>query len=79
MFEYQWGGGAMEQKNLNVFNKLEEKTQEQNPVYFTKRIGTTLYQVNVFFDESAVKSVEDKLLHLLSNDLSLGAIGNNDN
>lgn len=69
----------MEQKILNVFNKLEEKTQEQSPVYFTKRIGTTLYRVNVFFDESAEKSMEDKILHLLSNDLSLETIGNNDN
>lgn len=58
---------------------MEQKKQEQNPGSFSKRIGTTLYQVNVFFDESVEKSVEDKLLHLLSNDLSLGAIGNNDN
>ena len=27
---------------------------------FTKRIGTTVYQVNVFFDENAEKSFEEK-------------------
>ena len=46
---------------------------------FTKRIGTTVYQVNVFFDENAEKSFEEKLMHLMSTDLSLGEIGNSDN
>ena len=58
---------------------MEQKKVQENVKQFTRRIGTTLYQVNVFFDESAEKSVEDKLLHLLSNELSLVTISNNDN
>ena len=58
---------------------MEQKKVQENANRFTRRIGTTLYQVNVFFDESAEKSVEDKLLHLLSNELSLVTISNNDN
>ena len=58
---------------------MEQQKMQQNTGSFTKHIGTTVYQVNVFFDENAEKSFEDKLLHLMSNDLSLGEIGNNDN
>ena len=49
---------------------MEQKKQESGSNSFTKRIGTTVYQVNVFFDEDAKTSVEDKLMRLISNDLS---------
>ena len=49
---------------------MEQKKQELGSNSFTKRIGTTVYQVNVFFDEDAKTSVEDKLMRLISNDLS---------
>lgn len=38
---------------------------------FQRQIGTTLYQVNVIFSKQTEESFEDKLLHLLKNDLSL--------
>lgn len=46
---------------------------------FTRQIGTTVYQVHVIFNENDMESFEDKLLHLLKNDLSLGEASNNDN
>ena len=49
---------------------MEQTKQELGSNSFTKRIGTTVYQVNVFFDEDAKTSVEDKLMRLISNDLS---------
>ena len=58
---------------------MEKKMEQTGSNTFTKRIGTTVYQVNVFFDENAEKSFEEKLMHLMSNDLPLGEISNNDN
>ena len=59
--------------------KMEKKMEQTGNNTFIKRIGTTVYQVNVFFDENAEKSFEEKLMHLMSTDLSLGEIGNSDN
>lgn len=58
---------------------MEKKTEQAGSNTFTKRIGTTVYQVNVFFDVNAEKSFEEKLMHLMANDLSLGEINNNNN
>lgn len=58
---------------------MEKKMEQTGSNTFTKRIGTTVYQVNVFFDENAEKSFEEKLMHLMSNDLSLGETSNSDN
>ena len=58
---------------------MEKKMEQTGSNTFTKRIGTTVYKVNVFFNENAEKSFEEKLMHLMSNDLSLGVISNNDN
>ena len=58
---------------------MEKKMEQTGNNTFIKRIGTTVYKVNVFFNENAEKSFEEKLMHLMSNDLSLGVISNNDN
>jgi len=58
---------------------MEKKMEQTGNNTFTKRIGTTVYQVKVFFDENAEKSFEEKLMHLMSTDLSLVETGNNDN
>lgn len=36
---------------------------------FTKRKGQTTYKVNVFFAENTTATFEDKLLHLVVNDI----------
>ena len=56
---------------------MEKKMEQTGNNTFIKRIGTTVYQVNVFFDENAEKSFEEKLMHLMANDSSLGEISNN--
>ena len=58
---------------------MEKKMEQTGNNTFIKRIGTTVYEVNVFFDENAEKSFEEKLMHLMSNDLSLGETSNSDN
>jgi len=35
---------------------------------FTKRIGSTLYEVNVYFNEAAKESLEQKIFRLIAND-----------
>ena len=37
---------------------------------FTKRKGQTTYKVNVFFAENTTSTFEDKLLHLMANDIA---------
>ena len=37
---------------------------------FTKRKGQTTYKVNVFFAENTTSTFEDKLLHLVVNDIA---------
>lgn len=37
---------------------------------FTKRKGQTTYKVNVFFTENTTATFEDKLLHLMANDIA---------
>ena len=36
----------------------------------TKKIGQTTYKVNVFFAENTTATFEDKLLHLMENDIA---------
>lgn len=43
------------------------KKQEMSS--FTKKIGQTTYMVNVFFAENSTATFEDKLLHLMANDI----------
>jgi hypothetical protein len=35
-----------------------------------KRIGSTLYEVNCFFDPAATETAEEKLLRIIKNDLT---------
>ena len=37
---------------------------------FTKRKGQTTYKVNVFFAENTTTTFEDKLLHLMANEIA---------
>ncbi len=41
---------------------------------FTKRIGTTTYVVNVHFSETGSATVEDRLLHLIRNDVCVNGL-----
>ena len=43
---------------------------EQVMSSFTKKIGQTTYKVNVFFAENTAATFEDKLLHLMANDIA---------
>ena len=38
-----------------------------NNLFVSKRIGSTIYQVKVFFCENATETMEDKLLRIIQN------------
>ena len=50
---------------------MEQTTnKEQVTSSFTQRKGQTTYKVNVFFAENTTATFEDKLLHLMANDIA---------
>lgn len=50
---------------------MEQTTnKEQVMSSFTQKIGQTTYKVNVFFAENTTATFEDKLLHLMANDIA---------
>jgi hypothetical protein len=40
-----------------------------NPVIMKKRIGSTIYEVNGYFNPDAKETAEEKLLRIIKNDL----------
>ena len=57
---------------------IERKNINAQSGRFSKRIGSTLYEVNVYFDEAAKETLENKIFRLVSNE-SLIAVLNNVN
>lgn len=47
---------------------------EQGMSSFTKKIGQTTFKVNVYFAENTTATFEDKLLHLMANDIAGGKV-----
>jgi hypothetical protein len=47
---------------------------EQTVPSFTKKIGQTTFKVNVYFAENTMATFEDKLLHLLANEIAAGRV-----
>ena len=45
-------------------------SKERTMSSFSKRKGQTTYKVNVFFAENTTATFEDKLLHLMANDIA---------
>lgn len=62
MFAFQEGGGILMEQT---------KTMKTITSTFTKKVGqTTTYKVNVLFAENTTATLEDKLLHLMVNDIA---------
>jgi hypothetical protein len=40
---------------------------------FTREVGSTLFKVNIYFDEAETERLEDKLIRLMKNDLDFGS------
>ena len=50
--------------------KIERKNVTAQSSRFTKRIGSTLYSVGLYFKEDAKETMDDKILRLIKNDLN---------
>ena len=48
--------------------KAERENNNAQSSRFYKRIGSTLYEVNVHFNEAAKETMEDKIFRLISNE-----------
>ena len=52
----------------NTANPQGENPQTEPPI-FSKRIGSTVYNVSVYFSQSSNETIEDKLLRLIKNEV----------
>ncbi len=57
--------------------KAEREKNDAQSSRFSKRIGSTVYEVNVRFDTAKAESLEDKILRLIKRDLDSGRICDN--
>ena len=53
---------------------MGDSREETKNSSFTKRIGITTYVVNVHFSETGSATVEDRLLHLIRNDVCVNGL-----
>ena len=53
---------------------MGDSKEEVKDNCFTKRIGTATYVVNVHFAETDSATMEDKLLHLIRNDIRVNGL-----
>ena len=60
---------------MNVKNPTEKNNQPQEPYRFTKRHGSTTFQVNVCFNPNAKETAGDKIARLIRSEAELGQIG----
>lgn len=51
---------------------------EQGMSSFIKKIGQTTFRVNVYFAENTTATFEDKLLHLMENDIAKRKVSTSD-
>ena len=51
---------------------------EQGMSSFTKKIGQTTFRVNLYFAENTTSTFEDKLLHLMENDIAKRKVSTSD-
>ena len=60
---------------VSATNQAVAKTQETShaePLKISKRIGSTVYEVRVYFNQDAKETVNDKILRLIKNDTLAG-------
>ena len=64
------GVGGMNTKKI----QREKVNSPLEPYRFTKRIGSTVYSVNVSFKQDAKETIDEKILRLMRNDAQLGKV-----
>ena len=54
---------------------IERKEVNAQSGRFCKRIGSTLYEVNVYFNEAAKETLEDKIYRMVANEALINPVG----
>lgn len=50
-------------------NTTKNPTTNPKPITFTHKIGSTLFQVNVHYDNAGKESLEDKILRMMHSEI----------
>ena len=53
-------------------SREEEKSHATEPYRFTKRLGSTVYEVRVCFNQDAKETMNDKIMRLIRNEAGRG-------
>jgi hypothetical protein len=53
--------------------EIASRMSEREPVMLRKRIGSTLYLVNIRYSPSATETIQDKLLRLMESEVRTSA------
>jgi hypothetical protein len=56
-------------------NTVKNPTTNPEPITLMHTIGSTLYQVNIYYDHNGRESLEAKILRMMKNDLKNGNNG----
>ena len=60
-------------KEANTMQKHPTNQEGAQPPRFTKRIGSTVYEVSIHFSTTSKETVEDKILRMLKNEVNKSA------
>ena len=64
-------------KSTEVTHQTVARTHEANhvePLKISKRIGSTVYEVRVYFNQDTKEAFNDKILRLVKNDAQYGKV-----
>jgi len=56
-------------KSIHALTEPQNNDMTPIPIYTRKRIGSTVYEVSVHFNQDAKETMEDKVLRLIKTDL----------
>ena len=60
----------MKHPTNNAGAKTQGRKVEAEPIKLQKRIGSTTYRVNVYFSDTAMETMDDKILRLIRNEIA---------
>jgi len=59
---------------MQTVNTVASATNEAKPIKMYKRIGSTVYEVQVYFNQDAKETMDAKILRLIKNEVLYGKV-----
>jgi len=59
---------------MNVKSLTVKINTPQEPYRFIKHLGSTVYEVNVYFNQNAKETMNDKIMRLIRNEAQSGKV-----